>query len=130
MWKLELKIQKIKSPTKIILIGDKSLSKRDFSRVIEPLKKFELMSPKNKKKLPIFIKGTKHLKAIKFSENKGSAQIKSSVMFAALNVTDKTTIKAKKSRNHTENLFKYLKIPISIKKYKKEDYGQTLGTMN
>ena len=30
----------IKSPNKIKLIGDKSLSKRDFSRVTEPLKKF------------------------------------------------------------------------------------------
>ena len=43
-------------------------------------------------------------------------------MFAALNVSNETTIKAKKSRNHTENLFKYLKIPISIKKLKKEDH--------
>ena len=30
----------IKSPYKIKLIGDKSLSKRDFSRVTEPLKEF------------------------------------------------------------------------------------------
>ena len=30
----------IRSPYKIKLIGDRSLSKRDFSRVIEPLKKF------------------------------------------------------------------------------------------
>ena len=121
----------VKSPTKIKLIGDKSLSKRDFSRVIEPLKKFGVsFYPKNKKKLPIFIKGTKHLKAIKFTENKGSAQVKSSVMFAALNVADETTIKAKKSRNHTENLFKYLKIPISIKKYKKEDHITVSGNKN
>jgi len=121
----------VKSPAKIKLIGDKSLSKRDFSRVIEPLKKFGVsFYPKNKKKLPIFIKGTKHLKAIKFTENKGSAQVKSSVMFAALNVTDETTIKAKKSRNHTENLFKYLKIPISIRKYKKEDHIKVSGNKN
>ena len=97
------------------------MSKRDFSRVIDPLKKFGVnFYPKDRKKLPIFIKGSKSLKAISFSETKGSAQVKSSVMFAALNVSNETTIKAKKSRNHTENLFKYLKIPISIKKLKKK----------
>ena len=36
-------------------------------------------------------------------------------MLAALN-TKETIIKAKKSRDHTELLFKYLKIPIKIKK--------------
>ena len=118
----------VQSPSKIKLIGDKSLSKRDFSRVIDPLKKFGVnFYPKDRKKLPIFIKGSKSLKAISFSETKGSAQVKSSVMFAALNVSNETTIKAKKSRNHTENLFKYLKIPISIKKLKKEDHIKISG---
>ena len=37
-------------------------------------------------------------------------------MLAALNATGKTIIKAKKSRNHTELLFKNLNIPIKIKK--------------
>ena len=37
-------------------------------------------------------------------------------MFAALKSKGTTIIKAKKSRNHTELLFKYLKIPIKIKK--------------
>ena len=40
-------------------------------------------------------------------------------MLAALNASGTTSIKAKKSRNHTELLFKYLKIPIKIKKLKK-----------
>ena len=40
-------------------------------------------------------------------------------MLAALNAPGKTTIKAKKSRNHTEILFKNLKIPTKIKKKKK-----------
>ena len=43
----------IKSPKKIKLIGDKSLSKRDFSRVTEPLKKFGAkFQYKVKNKLP------------------------------------------------------------------------------
>ena len=113
----------IKSPQKIQLIGDKSLSKRDFSRVTLPLEKFGAkFFYKTKNKLPLSILGSKSAKGIKYLENKGSAQCKSSVMLAALNASGTTSIKAKKSRNHSELLFKYLKIPIKIKKNKKYDF--------
>jgi len=113
----------VKSPEKVKLIGDKSLSKRDFSRVTTPLEKFGAkFYYKTKNKLPLSISGTKSIKGIHYLENKGSAQCKSSVMFAALNASGTTTIKAKKSRNHSELLFKYLKIPIQIKKNKKYDF--------
>ena len=59
--------------------------------------------------------GTPNAKPIQYIENKGSAQCKSSVMMAALNTKGETIIKAKKSRDHTEILFRYLKIPIKIK---------------
>ena len=66
----------------------------------------------------LLIKGTIKPKPIKYFENKGSAQCKSAVMLAALNTKGETIIKAKKSRNHTELLFKYLNLPIKIKKRK------------
>ena len=113
----------VKTPKKIKLIGDKSLSKRDFSRVTTPLKKFGAkFYYKIENKLPLEILGSKSVKAINYLENKGSAQCKTSVMFAALNASGKTLIKAKKSRNHSELLFKYLKIPIKIKSEKKYDF--------
>ena len=113
----------IKSPQKIKLIGDKSLSKRDFSRVTLPLEKFGAkFYYKRKNKLPLSILGSQSVKGIKYLENKGSAQCKSSVMLAALNASGITSIKAKKSRNHSELFFKYLKIPIKIKKTKKYDF--------
>ena len=113
----------IKTPQKVKLIGDKSLSKRDFSRIARPLKKFNAKFYYLKKnKLPLSILGSKSPKGIRYLENKGSAQCKSSVMFAALNASGTTSIKAKKSRNHSELLFKYLKIPIKIKKTKKYDF--------
>jgi 3-phosphoshikimate 1-carboxyvinyltransferase len=113
----------IKSPQKIKLIGDKSLSKRDFSRVTMPLEKFGAkFYYKTKNKLPLSILGSQSVKNIKYYENKGSAQCKSSVMLAAVNALGTTFIKAKKSRNHTELLFKYLQIPIKIKKTKKYDF--------
>ena len=113
----------IKSPQKIKLIGDKSLSLRDFSRVTLPLKKFGTkFYHRNKNRLPLLILGSKLPKGIDYFENKGSAQCKSSIMFAALNSSGTTSIKAKKSRNHSELLFKYLKIPIQIKKTIKYDF--------
>tara|TARA_B110001450_G_scaffold217299_1_gene211234 strand:+ start:456 stop:1784 length:1329 start_codon:yes stop_codon:yes gene_type:complete len=113
----------IKSPHKIKLIGDKSLSKRDFSRVTDPLNKSGAkFFYKKKGKLPLSILGLKNPKIINYFENKGSAQCKSSVMLAALNTVGKTMIKAKKSRNHSELLFKYLNIPIKIKKNKNYDF--------
>ena len=114
----------------IKLIGDKSLSKRDFLRVIKPLEKFGARFKHNKGKLPIVIKGSENPKPIKYFENKGSAQCKSAVMLAALNTKGKTIIKAKKSRNHSELLFKYLKIPITIKKIKNYDLIKVNGYKN
>jgi len=113
----------IKSPQKIKLIGDKSLSKRDFSRVTLPLEKFGAkFFYKKKNKLPLSILGSQYSNDIKYLENRGSAQCKSSVMLAAINSAGTTTIQARKSRDHTELLFKYLKIPIKIKKTKKYDF--------
>jgi len=113
----------IKSPKKVKLIGDKSLSKRDFSRVTKPLGKFGVkFFYKTKNKLPLTILGTQSAEGIKYLENKGSAQCKSSVMLAALNASGTTSIKAKKSRNHSELLFRYLKIPIKVRKTKKFDF--------
>jgi len=113
----------IKSPQKIKLIGDKSLSKRDFSRVTMPLKRFGAkFYYKKKNRLPLTILGSASAKGINYIEDKGSAQCKSSIMLAALNCSGTTSIKAKKSRNHTELLFKYLQIPIKVKTTKKYDF--------
>ena len=113
----------IKSPNKIKLIGDRSLSKRDFSRITMPLEKFGAkFYYKKKNNLPLSILGSSSVKGINYLENKGSAQCKSSVMLAALNSSGITSIKAKKSRNHTELLFKHLKIDIKVKRTKRYDF--------
>jgi 3-phosphoshikimate 1-carboxyvinyltransferase len=48
-------------------------------------------------------------------------------MLAALNTPGTTIIKAKKSRNHTELLLKYLKLPIKIKSNKDFDFIEVTG---
>ena len=106
----------INSPEPINLIGDRSLSKRDFRRVSDPLSKFGVkFKLRNNNFLPLTIYGTSKLKPIRYNENKGSAQCKSSIIFAAMRTNGTTIINAKKSRNHTELLCKYLKLPVSIK---------------
>ncbi len=117
----------IKTNKKIKLTGDRSLSKRDFSRVVNPLKLFGANIKSKKNSLPIIIKGTNFLRPINYFENKGSAQCKSSVMLAALNTPGTTKIKAKKSRNHTELLFKFLKLPVKIKSTKNYDLIEVKG---
>ena len=111
----------IDSHHKIKMIGDKSLSKRDFYRIAEPLNKFGAKIKLTKKGLPLTIKGNKYPNPIKYIEQKGSAQCKSSVIFAGLKTEGKTFIKAKKSRNHTELLCKHLNLPININETKKYD---------
>ncbi len=105
----------INSTHKIKIIGDESLSKRDFKRIADPLTKFGAkFNLKNNKNLPLTIFGAKEPKPIKFTEKKGSAQVKSSVIFAGMRTDGLTFIKAKKSRNHTESMSKYLNLPLKV----------------
>ena len=115
------------SKLSIKLKGDKSLSKRDFLRIIKPLKKFGADFKSNMGKLPIIIKGTNNPNPIVYNETRGSAQVKSSLMLAALNTRGETIIKAKKSRNHSELLFKYLDLPIKVQKIKNYDLIKIKG---
>ncbi len=112
----------------IKIVGDKSLIKRDMSRIIKPLESFGVKLKNNNGKLPIFIKGTKFTTPIKYIENLGSAQCKSAVMIAALKTFGTTKIKSLPSRNHTELMFKnVLKVPIKLKYQKKYDLIEVEG---
>ena len=106
----------------IKLVGDKSLSTRDFKRISDPLSKYGVnFKLKNKKNLPLTIYGSKNLKPISYLENKGSAQCKSAVIFGGMRTNGTTLIKAKKSRNHTELMCRYLKLPVTVKNKKNHD---------
>ena len=112
----------IDCPYPIKIIGDKSLSQRDFKRVTDPLSRFGANFKLSRKNyLPLTITGSKKLKPINYFEKKGSAQCKSAVIFGGLKTNGTTIIKAKKSRNHTELLCKYLNLPIKVLKRKKYD---------
>ncbi len=111
----------------IKIVGDRSLSKRDFSRVTKPLNLFGVKTKSKNRSLPIEIKGSKLLRPIDYYEDKGSAQVKTCIILSAINTSGTTKIKAKKSRNHTELLLKYLKYPIKIKKNNNYDFIEVQG---
>ena len=89
------------------LTGDKSLKKRNMSKLINLLNEFGAETyPKNKVYLPLKLKSSNFPVGIKFVAGT-SAQLKSAAMLAGLNSFGTTTIFEKsKTRDHTENMLK------------------------
>ena len=119
-------------PGKFYLYGDRSMNKRDMSRVINPLKKIGcFFYPKKKLTLPLTLSGTSLPLAQNHVENLGSAQIKSLILFSALSTPGITTIKENKiSRNHTELFLKKINADIKIKKFKRGNLIMLRGQKN
>lgn len=96
------------------LIGDESLSKRPMKRVIEPLSLMGAKIESNEYKAPLKIYG-QNLKPINYISKLASAQVKSCILLAGLNIDGQTTfIEPYVSRNHTEIMLKYMGANISV----------------
>ena len=111
------------NPINCNFIGDDSLSKRSMSRVTEHLEKIGAIIHLTKKDfLPLLITGSDRLLPINHNIKKPSAQIKSALILAALNIHGKTKIiESIPTRDHTERLLKFLKANIKIKKLKNKN---------
>lgn len=97
------------------LTGDESLSSRPMKRIIEPLEMMGSKIQSSGGKPPLLIEGTSSLKAITYELPVASAQVKSSVLFAGLNATGRTTvIEPAPTRDHTERLFNGFEVPVEI----------------
>jgi 3-phosphoshikimate 1-carboxyvinyltransferase len=94
--------------------GDNSLKKRSMKKLIELMTKFGVsFFPKNKFNFPLKIISSNLPIGISYISKK-SAQLKSAVIFAALNsYGDTNIVEQEKSRDHTENML--LKSTQSIK---------------
>ena len=89
------------------MFGDDSLSKRPMDRVTIPLKKMGVsISGQTERDLPpLHLKGTKKLTPIHYELPIASAQVKSALMFAALQAQGESVIIEKEcTRNHTEDM--------------------------
>lgn len=96
------------------LIGDESLSKRPMKRVIEPLSLMGAKIESNEFKAPLRIYG-QNLKPINYISKLASAQVKSCILLAGLNIDGQTSFtEPYVSRNHTEIMLKYMGANISV----------------
>jgi len=99
-------------PFKSRLTGDASLSRRPMKRIIEPLTemgaKIKTEGPKNTP--PLLIEGAKP-HPIQYFMPVASAQVKSSILLAALFAKGKTSVtEPSQSRDHTERMLSYFLI--------------------
>ncbi len=93
-----------------ILTGDASLKKRPMKRIIEPLKLMEAQidSINSDDKVPLKITGKK-LKPISYFSKLSSAQVKSCLMLGAISSDVSLEYEEEElSRDHTENMLKFL----------------------
>ena len=87
------------------LVGDESLSKRPMGRVVDPLSDMGgVFSCDSGKTLPIKISG-RVLSPYRHHISKATAQVKSALLLAGLNVSGEVTVKLPAgSRDHTEKM--------------------------
>lgn len=91
------------------LFGDDSLSKRPMDRITIPLSQMgvEISGQTNRDLPPLWIHGRKDLKAIHYQLPVASAQVKSALIFAALQAKGESVIIEKElTRNHTEDMIR------------------------
>ena len=99
------------------MFGDDSLSKRPMDRVTLPLKKMGVsISGQTERGLPpLHLKGTKNLRPIQYELPIASAQVKSALIFAALQAQGQSVIVEKEcTRNHTEDMLRQFGGELSV----------------
>ena len=99
------------------MFGDDSLSKRPMDRVTLPLKKMGVtISGQTERDLPpLQLKGTKNLRPIQYELPIASAQVKSALIFAALQAQGQSVIVEKEcTRNHTEDMLRQFGGDLSV----------------
>ena len=99
------------------MFGDDSLSKRPMDRVTLPLKKMGVsISGQAERDLPpLHLKGTKNLRPIQYELPIASAQVKSALIFAALQAQGQSVIIEKEcTRNHTEDMLQQFGGDLSV----------------
>lgn len=89
------------------MFGDDSLSKRPMNRVAIPLRQMgvQIAGQTERDLPPLVVKGSKKLQPIHYQLPIASAQVKSALLFAALQAEGESVIVEKEvTRNHTEDM--------------------------
>lgn len=104
-------------PLEAVLTGDASLRRRPMRRVTAPLEAcgarfVELEHPA---RLPIRVRGARPLSAIRHSNERSSAQVKTALMLAGLTGAAPVDVtEPRRSRDHTERMLQAMAAPISV----------------
>ena len=99
------------------MFGDDSLSKRPMDRITIPLRQMgvQIAGRTNRDLPPLTIHGNKNLQPIHYTLPVASAQVKSALIFAALQAQGESVIVEKEmTRNHTEDMIKQFGGQISV----------------
>lgn len=89
------------------MIGDDSLSKRPMDRIALPLRQMgvDISGQTSRELPPLVVHGTSDLQPIRYQLPMASAQVKSALIFAALQAKGESLIIEKEiTRNHTEDM--------------------------
>lgn len=109
--------------------GDASLSSRPMGRVVEPLRRAgaHIVGRERGGKLPLAIDG-RALVPCTHESDKASAQVKSALILAALNIDGETTIRLPRgSRDHTEKALQSLGAKIKVEFREKDEWISVKG---
>ncbi|MCH8172695.1 MAG: 3-phosphoshikimate 1-carboxyvinyltransferase [Proteobacteria bacterium] len=101
-------------PIEVSLTGDESLKKRPMGRILKPLLRIGAkVFPKDAAALPLTLTGTAEPVAITYRLPVPSAQVKSALLLAALNIPGETcVIEETPTRDHTERLLAQFGVPV------------------
>lgn len=97
-----------------ILTGDDSIRRRPMGRVVKPLREMGavIAGRKGGELAPLAITGSR-LRGLTYTSPVASAQVKSSLLLAGLYAEGVTRVsEPRRSRDHTERLFRYFGIPV------------------
>lgn len=106
--------------------GDASLQKRPMARVLDPLKAFGCSyQAQDGGRMPLTLTGAKHPAPAKVTVTVASAQVKSALLLAALNVSGESEITQNTlTRDHTERMLAGFGADITVTP--KSDGGETI----
>lgn len=99
-----------------VLTGDESIRRRPMGRVVKPLREMgaSIAGRKGGELAPLAVTGSR-LRGIAYRSPVASAQVKSSLLLAGLYAEGTTCItEPRPSRDHTERIFRYFGIPVTV----------------
>ena len=107
------------TPINVTFTGDHSLNSRPMGRVTDPLRKFGVATfGRSKGRLPMTIVGARSPIPIQYTVPVPSAQVKSALLLAGLNVPGDTIItETEKTRDHTERMLSSFGAEIKVEDY-------------